>query len=99
MACHPSLSAASQIALTLRAVGGLTTAEIAKAFFVPETTMAQRLSRAKQAVKASGSSFSEPTPSDRQARLPAVLRVLYLIFGEGYAASSGDQLGSSGPVC
>jgi RNA polymerase sigma factor (sigma-70 family) len=96
MSCHPALSAASQVALTLRAVGGLTTAEIARAFMVPEPTMAQRLSRAKQTIKSSGKSsgvaFAEPTPADRAARLPAVMQVLYLIFSEGYAASAGDSL-------
>jgi RNA polymerase sigma factor (sigma-70 family) len=89
MCCHPSLSAASQIALTLRAVGGLTTAEIARAFLVPEATMAQRLSRAKQTIKTAGGSFPTPTPADRVARLPTVLRVVYLTFNEGYSASSG----------
>jgi RNA polymerase sigma factor (sigma-70 family) len=90
--CHPALSPASQVALTLRAVGGLTTAEIARAFLVPEATMAQRLSRAKQTIKAAGQGFPTPAPHDRRARLPAVLHVIYLIFSEGYAASSGDQV-------
>jgi RNA polymerase sigma factor (sigma-70 family) len=89
MCCHPALTASSQVALTLRAVGGLTTAEIARAFFVPEATMAQRLSRAKQTIRQSGVRFIEPGDADRRARLPAVLRVLYLAFSEGYAASEG----------
>jgi RNA polymerase sigma factor (sigma-70 family) len=80
MCCHSSLSAASQIALTLRAVGGLTTAEIARAFLVPEATMAQRLSRAKQSIKTAGGTFPTPTRAERVARLPTVLRVLYLTF-------------------
>ncbi len=92
MCCHPALSPASAIALTLRAVGGLTTAEIARAFLVPEATMAQRISRAKQRIKASQVPFGLPTPQEREARLGAVLHVLYLIFNEGYAASSGAQL-------
>jgi RNA polymerase sigma factor (sigma-70 family) len=90
--CHPALSAASQVALTLRALGGLTTPEIARAFLVPEATMAQRLSRAKQTIKAAGAGFPAPTGHDWVARLPAVLHVLYLIFSEGYAASSGDRV-------
>ncbi len=90
--CHPTLTQASQIALTLRAVGGLTTLEIARAFLVPETTMAQRLSRAKQAIREAGAAFPEPTPEQRLERLGSVLRVLYLIFNEGYTASSGDEL-------
>jgi predicted RNA polymerase sigma factor len=77
------------VALTLRAVAGLTTAEIARAFFVPEATMAQRLTRAKQTIRQSGVGFVPPTEADRQSRLPAVLRVLYLAFSEGYAASEG----------
>jgi RNA polymerase sigma factor (sigma-70 family) len=92
MCCHPSLTAPSQIALTLRAVGGLTTAEIAAAFLVPEATMAQRISRAKQRIRANGASFAMP-PADQVAeRLEAVLHVLYLIFNEGYAATSGPNL-------
>jgi predicted RNA polymerase sigma factor len=90
--CHPALSLASQVALTLRAVGGLTTAEIARAFLVPEATMAQRLSRAKQTIKAAGAGFPAPTERDRLVRLPAVLHVLYLIFSEGYAASGGERV-------
>jgi RNA polymerase sigma factor (sigma-70 family) len=92
MCCHPALSPASQVALTLRAVGGLTTGEIARAFLVPEGTMAQRLTRAKQTIKSAGATFLELTPADRKGRLPAVLKVLYLIFSEGYTASGGDQL-------
>jgi RNA polymerase sigma factor (sigma-70 family) len=91
--CHRALSAPSQIALTLRAVGGLTTAQIAAAFLVPEATMAQRISRAKQAIKASDVPLSLPAgEAERGDRLRAVLHVLYLIFNEGYAASQGDEL-------
>jgi RNA polymerase sigma factor (sigma-70 family) len=92
LCCHPTLTAASQTALTLRAVGGLTTAEIARAFLVPQASMAARVSRAKQRVKAAGSSFSLPAASEREARLRVVLHVLYLIFNEGYTASSGSAL-------
>jgi RNA polymerase sigma factor (sigma-70 family) len=92
MCCHPALTSASAIALTLRAVGGLTTLEIANAFLVPEATMAQRISRAKQTIKASGVPFSLPTPEERAARLSAVLHVLYLIFNEGYTSSVGQNL-------
>ncbi len=92
MCCHPALTSSSAIALTLRAIGGLTTAEIAKAFLVPEATMAQRISRAKQNIKTSGAPFRMPSPLERTERLPAVLHVLYLIFNEGYASSSGAQL-------
>lgn len=92
MCCHPALTSSSAIALTLRAVGGLTTAEIANAFLVPEATMAQRISRAKQNIKASNLPFSLPSPKERAERLPAVLHVLYLIFNEGYASSVGAQL-------
>ena len=92
MCCHPKLTKSSAIALTLRAVGGLTTAEIAKAFLVPEATMAQRISRAKQSIKSSGVPFSMPGVKDRAQRLRAVLHVLYLIFNEGYVASSGAHL-------
>jgi RNA polymerase sigma factor (sigma-70 family) len=92
MCCHPALTPASAIALTLRAVGGLTTAEIASAFFVPEATMAQRISRAKQSIKASAIPFALPTPDERAARLAAVLQVLYLVFNEGYTTSAGEQL-------
>ena len=89
LCCHPALPPASQVALTLRAVGGLTTAEIARAFLVPEPTMAQRISRAKQRIKASGTGFGLPAQPERSERLPVVLHVLYLIFNEGYLASSG----------
>jgi RNA polymerase sigma factor (sigma-70 family) len=92
MCCHPALSPPSQIALTLRAVGGLTTAEISRAFLVPEATMTRRISRAKKAVKDSGAAFAVPTAADRATRLAAVLHVLYLIFTEGYAATSGPSL-------
>ncbi|MGB9144291.1 MAG: sigma-70 family RNA polymerase sigma factor [Acidobacteriaceae bacterium] len=92
MCCHPALSSSSAIALTLRAVGGLTTAEIANAFLVPEATMAQRISRAKQSIRASGVPFRAPVPQERGERLSAVLHVLYLIFSEGYASSIGTQL-------
>ncbi len=92
MCCHPPLSTSSAIALTLRAVGGLTTAEIGNAFMVPEATMAQRISRAKQSIKASKVRFRLPTPQERRERLPAVLHVLYLIFSEGYASSIGAHL-------
>jgi predicted RNA polymerase sigma factor len=92
MCCHPALSAPSQIALTLRAVGGLTTAEIAGAFLVPEATMAQRISRAKQSIKAAGAEFGLPPEPERDERLRAVLHVLYLIFNEGYTATSGPDL-------
>jgi len=90
--CHPALTPASAIALTLRAVGGLTTAEIANAFLVPEATMAQRISRAKQTIKESGIPFQLPTADERGERLRSVLHVLYLIFNEGYTASSGPHL-------
>ena len=92
MCCHPSLTPASAIALTLRAVGGLTTAEIARAFFVPEATMAQRISRAKQTIRDSGVPFRLPDELDRAERLRSVLHVLYLIFNEGYTSSAGPQL-------
>jgi len=92
MCCHPALRAAAAIALTLRAVGGLTTAEIAGAFLIPEGTMAQRISRAKLKVKESGIPFRLPTPDERGARLVAVLHVLYLIFNEGYTSSTGPDL-------
>jgi RNA polymerase sigma factor (sigma-70 family) len=92
MCCHPALTVASAIALTLRAVGGLTTAEIAKAFLVPEATMAQRISRAKQSIWSSSVRFRMPTSEDRAQRLRAVMHVLYLMFNEGYVASAGSQL-------
>ena len=92
LCCHPSLPPAAQVALTLRAVGGLTTAEIARAFLVPEATMAQRISRAKQRIRADGATFSQPEQPEHSQRLPVVLHVLYLIFNEGYTASSGPGL-------
>jgi RNA polymerase sigma factor (sigma-70 family) len=92
LSCHPALSHPSAIALTLRAVGGLTTREIASAFFVPEATMAQRISRAKQTLKDAGASFGELPLEERAARLPLVMHVLYLVFNEGYAASAGEEL-------
>jgi RNA polymerase sigma factor (sigma-70 family) len=92
MCCHAALTPASAIALTLRAVGGLTTAELAHAFLVPEATMAQRISRAKQSIKTSGVPFSLPTQRERADRLKVVLHVLYLIFNEGYTTSAGPQL-------
>jgi len=92
MCCHPALTPSSAIALTLRAVGGLTTAEIANAFLVPEATMAQRISRAKQSIQDSRVPFRLPSPQERGQRLPAVLHVLYLIFNEGYASSIGARL-------
>jgi RNA polymerase sigma factor (sigma-70 family) len=92
MCCHPSLSPTSQIALTLRAVGGLTTAEIARAFLVPEATMTRRISGAKQNIKDSGIPFGMPPDPERAERLGAVLHVLYLIFNEGYASTSGPAL-------
>jgi RNA polymerase sigma factor (sigma-70 family) len=92
MCCHPALSPASQVALTLRAVGGLTTAEIARAFLVPETTMAQRISRGKQRIKTSGIPFRLPPNAEFPDRLAVVLHVLYLVFNEGYTATSGWSL-------
>lgn len=92
MCCHPSLTSSSAIALTLRAVGGLSTAEIANAFLVPEATMAQRISRAKQTVKASGVPFGMPPDGELAQRLGSVMHVLYLIFNEGYTSSIGEQL-------
>jgi RNA polymerase sigma factor (sigma-70 family) len=92
MCCHPALTRASAIALTLRAVGGLSTAEIASAFMVPEATMAQRISRAKQSIKQSGVPFSMPSAEERGERLSAVLHALYLIFNEGYTSTSGASL-------
>jgi RNA polymerase sigma factor (sigma-70 family) len=92
LCCHPSLSPSSQLSLTLRAVGGLTTAEIARAFLVPEATMAQRISRAKQSIKAAGLAFRLPPDDERAERLRVVLQVLYLVFNEGYTTSAGDEL-------
>ncbi|MCU1417039.1 MAG: putative subfamily polymerase sigma-24 subunit [Schumannella sp.] len=91
LCCHPALSAPSQLALTLRAVGGLTTAEIARAFLVPEATLAQRISRAKSGIKAAGARFEPPQGPELEERLHIVRHVLYLIFNEGYAASGGER--------
>lgn len=91
MCCHPSLTPASAIALALRALGGLTTAEIARAFLVPEATMAQRITRAKTGIKSSGMQFQLPSTEDRSQRLRSVLHVLYLIFNEGYASAGGPR--------
>lgn len=92
MCCHPALTPAPAVALTLRAVGGLTTAEIAHAFVVPESTMAQRISRAKQALRASEAPFTRPSSDEWTQRLRFVLRILYLIFNEGYASSVGTSV-------
>jgi RNA polymerase sigma factor (sigma-70 family) len=92
MCCRPELTPASAIALTLRAVGGLTTAEIAAAFLVPETTMGRRIARAKKTVEEAAEPFGLPAAGERKERLAAMLRVLYLIFNEGYAASEGPEL-------
>jgi RNA polymerase sigma factor (sigma-70 family) len=92
LCCHPSLTTASKVALTLRAVGGLRTAEIARALLVPEATVAQRISRAKARIRADGAQFRMPPEPERAERMDAVLRVLYLIFNEGYTASSGSAL-------
>ncbi|ADJ48598.1 RNA polymerase ECF-subfamily sigma factor [Amycolatopsis mediterranei S699] len=92
LCCHPAVSPPSQVALTLRAVGGLTTAEIARAFLVPEATMTRRITRAKESIAAAGSTFSEPSAADFPERLRVVLQVLYLIFNEGYTATSGQDL-------
>jgi RNA polymerase sigma factor (sigma-70 family) len=92
LCCHPELSPPSQLALTLRAVGGLSTAEIATAFLVPEATMAQRISRAKATIAAAGGRFVPPPNDQRAARLVVVLHVLYLMFNEGYTATSGERL-------
>ncbi len=92
LCCHPSLSPTSQIALTLRAVGGLTTAEIARAFLVPDATMGQRISRAKQTIRAAGARFRLPPAAELGSRLSVVLHVLYLIFNEGYTATAGADL-------
>ncbi|GAB3461095.1 RNA polymerase sigma factor [Actinophytocola sediminis] len=92
LCCHPAVSAPSQLALTLRAVGGLTTDEIAGAFLVPESTMAQRISRAKQKIRQAGATFTMPAGPERTERLAVVLHVLYLIFNEGYTATSGPDL-------
>jgi len=93
LCCHPALSAPSQLALTLRAVGGLTTAEIANAFLIPEATMAQRISRAKQSIKAAGAAFDLPPAAEREERLQVVMQVLYLVFNEGYTDVRADLAG------
>ncbi|MBB5834641.1 RNA polymerase sigma factor [Kribbella italica] len=92
LCCHPALTPPSQIALTLRAVGGLTTGEIARAFLVPEATIGQRISRAKASIKSGGATFRMPPAEELGPRLATVLHVLYLIFNEGYTASSGEAL-------
>jgi RNA polymerase sigma factor (sigma-70 family) len=92
LCCHPALTPPSQVALTLRAVGGLTTAEIASAFLTPESTMAQRISRAKQGIRADGAQFQMPVGEELRQRMAAVLHVLYLIFNEGYTTSHGPDL-------
>lgn len=92
LCCHPALARPSQVALTLRAVGGLTTAEIARALLVPEATVAQRISRAKSRIRASGEGFRMPRPDELESRLGALRSVLYLVFTEGHTASSGDRL-------
>ena len=92
LCCHPALTPRQQLALTLRAVGGLTTAEIARAFLVPKSTIGQRITRAKQRIKASGAEFDLPPPEALPERLDSVLQVLYLVFNEGYTASEGREL-------
>jgi RNA polymerase sigma factor (sigma-70 family) len=92
LCCHPELAGPSQVALTLRALGGLTTAEIARALLLPEATVGQRISRAKARIRDTGAQFRIPTARERDERLPAVLRTLYLIFNEGYTATSGEAL-------
>ncbi len=94
LCCHPVLTPASQVALTLRAVGGLTTEQIARAFIVPEATMAQRISRAKQRIRETGARFCMPPEAERRDRMTAVLHVLYLVFNEGYTATTGADLQS-----
>ncbi len=93
LCCHPALSRTGQVALTLRAVGGLTTAEIAHAYGVPENTMGTRISRAKQTLRKAGARFTPPGEAERADRIGAVLDVLYLVFNEGYTATSGSELG------
>lgn len=89
--CHPALQPDAQIALTLRAVVGLTTAEIARAFVVPESTLAKRLTRAKQKIGTAGIAYRTPEPEQLRERLAAVLRIIYLVFNEGYLVTSGDM--------
>jgi predicted RNA polymerase sigma factor len=91
MSCHRVLPAAARVALTLRMVGGLTTAEIARAFLVPEATVAQRIVRAKRALGKARAAFEAPVGAERDARLASVLDVIYLIFNEGYTATAGDD--------
>ena len=92
LCCHPSLTPATQVALTLRAVGGLTTAQIASAFLLPEATVGQRISRAKRTIRAAGARFELPEGNELPGRIAAVLQVLYLIFNEGHTTSSGIDL-------
>jgi len=92
LCCHPELTVPAQVALTLRALGGLSTAEIARALLVPEATIGQRISRAEARIRDTGAQFRTPTAQERDERLPAVLHVLYLIFNEGYTATSGEAL-------
>jgi predicted RNA polymerase sigma factor len=92
LCCHPAISPPSQLALTLRAVGGLSTAQIASGFLVPEATIAKRISRAKQSIRAAGARFEQPTGADREQRLGVVRHVLYLMFTEGHTASAGPRL-------
>jgi RNA polymerase sigma factor (sigma-70 family) len=92
LCCHPAVSPPAQVALTLRAVGGLTTAEIARSLLLPEATITRRITRAKQSILAAGGRFALPEPADRAARLDVVLHVIYLIFTEGHTATAGDAL-------
>ena len=92
LCCHPALTPPAQVALTLRAVGGLTTAEIARALLLPESTVTRRITRAKQSILAAGGRFALPDPPDRARRLDVVLHVIYLIFTEGHTATTGDAL-------
>jgi RNA polymerase sigma factor (sigma-70 family) len=99
LCCHPALTPGSAIPLTLRAVGGLSTAEIARAFLVPEPTMAQRISRAKRSIRDAGASFTLPAGDERRARLSSVRHVLYLMFNEGYASSTGAHVARADLSC